>query len=67
MGTLSKSQFARRLHVSPARVTQLIAKGMPVTVDGNVDVTAALSLDRVADRPRSRVGRSVSGGETDCA
>jgi hypothetical protein len=43
METLSKSAFSRRLHVSPARVTQLIAKGMPVTPDGKVDVAEALT------------------------
>ena len=43
METLSKSAFSRRLHVSPARVTQMIAKGMPVTPDGKVDVAEALN------------------------
>jgi len=43
MKTLSKSQFARRLHVSPPRVSQLIAKGMPTTPEGRVDVAQALA------------------------
>jgi hypothetical protein len=42
METLLKSEFAKRVHVSKARVSQMIAMGMPLTADGKVDVTAAL-------------------------
>jgi plasmid maintenance system antidote protein VapI len=34
METLLKSEFAKRLHVSKARVSQMIQKGMPVTAEG---------------------------------
>ena len=39
----SKSAFARRIGVSPARITQLISRGMPVRADGRIDVSDALS------------------------
>jgi len=38
-----KSQFAKRIHVSPGRVSQLIAQGMPVLPDGRIDVPSALN------------------------
>jgi plasmid maintenance system antidote protein VapI len=42
METLLKSEFAKRVHVSKARVSQMIAMGMPLTADSRVDVKAAL-------------------------
>lgn len=41
---ISKSAFARELGITPARITQLIAKGagMPVRKDGKIDRQAAL-------------------------
>ena len=42
METLLKAEFAKRVHVSKVRVSQMIAMGMPLTADGKVDVTAAL-------------------------
>lgn len=38
-----KSEFARRIGVSPGRITQLIAKGLPVRTDGFIDIEAALA------------------------
>ena len=43
MEAILKSEFAKRLHVSKARVSQMVAQGMPVTADGKVDVPAALN------------------------
>jgi ribosomal protein L17 len=43
METLLKSEFAKRLHVSKARVSQMVQKGMPVTAAGKVDVAEALN------------------------
>jgi plasmid maintenance system antidote protein VapI len=43
METLLKSEFAKRLHVSKARVSQMVQKGMPVTAEGKVDVAEALN------------------------
>ena len=43
MEAILKSEFAKRLHVSKARVSQMVAKGMPLTADGKVDVPAALN------------------------
>jgi hypothetical protein len=40
-GTMSKSSFARLIGVTPGRVSQLIAKGMPTEPDGTVDVAKA--------------------------
>jgi len=39
----TKAAFARRVGVSSARVSQLINRGMPVRVDGLVDVAVALA------------------------
>jgi hypothetical protein len=43
MEAILKSEFAKRLHVSKARVSQMVAQGMPVTADGKIDVPAALN------------------------
>jgi plasmid maintenance system antidote protein VapI len=43
METLLKSEFAARLHVSKARVSQMIQMGLPLTTDGKVEVSAALN------------------------
>lgn len=36
--TLSKSQFARKVSLSPGRISQLIKKGLPTELDGKIDV-----------------------------
>jgi hypothetical protein len=38
---LKKSELAEELHVSCSRVTQFIQRGMPVRVDGRVDLRPA--------------------------
>jgi hypothetical protein len=43
METLLKSEFAARLRVSKARVSQMIQMGLPLTADGKVEVSAALN------------------------
>jgi hypothetical protein len=43
METLLKSEFAARLRVSKARVSQMIQMGLPLTTDGKVEVSAALN------------------------
>ncbi len=43
MEPILKSEFAKRLSVSQARVSQMVAQGMPVTADGKIDVPAALN------------------------
>lgn len=39
----SKSSFAARTGLSPGRISQLIAEGLPVGGDGSIDVEAGLS------------------------
>jgi len=39
--TLNKSEFASRLGLSKARVSQLVKAGLPLTIDGRVPVVAA--------------------------
>jgi hypothetical protein len=39
----SKSAFAARTGLSPGRISQLIAEGLPVEADGSIDVEAGLS------------------------
>ena len=39
----SKSAFAARTGLSPGRISQLIAEGLPVEADGGIDVEAGLS------------------------
>ena len=43
MEALLQSESAKRLHVSNARVSQMIQKGMPVPAEGKVDVAEALN------------------------
>ena len=40
---VSKAEFARQLHVSRARISQLSERGMPVRADGRIDCDAALT------------------------
>lgn len=56
----SKSAFAARVDLSPARISQFIAKGMPLTSDGKVPVAAALGWLRAEVRPNG--GRPLGGG-----
>lgn len=54
----TKADFARRVGLSRPRITQLAAKGLPVTPDGKVDVGAALEwMSRELD-PTQRVAQS---------
>lgn len=54
----TKAAFARRVGLSRPRITQLAAKGLPVTPDGKVDVGAALEwMSRELD-PTQRVAQS---------
>jgi hypothetical protein len=39
----SKTAFAARTGLSPGRISQLIAEGLPVASDGSIDVEAGLS------------------------
>ena len=39
----TKAEFARRIGVSSARISQLINRGMPVRVDGRIDVAGTLA------------------------
>lgn len=39
----TKAEFARRVGLSKARISQLIGRGMPVQSDGKIDVSAALT------------------------
>ncbi|MEJ1161779.1 hypothetical protein [Prosthecomicrobium sp. N25] len=36
-GTLTKRDFGKRIGVSPTRMTQLVAEGLPIEPDGRVD------------------------------
>ena len=48
---LRKSAFALRIGVSPGRVSQLIARGLPVTPDGLIDVASGIAWCRRNVRP----------------
>jgi hypothetical protein len=43
---ISKSQLARRICVSPGRVSQLLRQGLPERTDGLIDEDAALAWCR---------------------
>lgn len=76
---LTRSEFARRIGVSPGRITQLIDRGLPFEVDDRIDLTAGLAwcrrnidpLGRRADlRDRTEASdeaarRTVEGWERD--
>ena len=58
MTDLSKSAFARRLGVSPARVSQYISQGLPVTRAGLVNIEAGEAWVLANVGTRSRRGRT---------
>ncbi|WP_242219422.1 DNA packaging protein [Shinella zoogloeoides] len=58
--SLSKSGFAKAVNVSPGRVSQMIAKGLPVEADGKIDVARGrLWINENVD-----VGRSAAQGQS---
>lgn len=60
-GTETRAAFARRIGVSRQRVTQLVANGLPLTVDGKrVDVAAALAWVERLDPARRAAGRMAT-------
>jgi|GEM_PF-2472778 len=56
---ISKTEFARRLGLSPGRVSQLIQAGMPVRDDGKIDEAEARSWYETNTDPSRRRGRAV--------
>lgn len=61
--TEKKSAFARRIGVSPGRITQLIAKGLPVRDDGALDIAAALAwVDQHLDQSRRLAAKTRPDG-----
>lgn len=56
----TRLDFAAKLGVSRARVTQLVAEGMPSTDDARIDVDAAFAWIRANCSPDSKVYRAVA-------
>ncbi|KAA1054685.1 hypothetical protein [Azospirillum argentinense] len=57
--TETKTAFSQRVGLSKARVSQLVAKGLPCTESGQVDVRAALDwMSRTLD-PTQRMAQAV--------
>lgn len=54
----TKAAFARRIGVTPQRITQLVDRGMPVRPDGRIDVNTALAwLDENLDTSKRAGGK----------
>ena len=61
----SKAAFARRINVSAARISQLVSRGMPVRLDGRIDVAAALAWleDNLDTSKRTGGSKTASAGK----
>ena len=59
---LSKTEFAKRVGLTPARISQLISEGLPVRMDGKVNTTKAEAWinDNLDPRRREAAGRPPS-------
>lgn len=62
----TKAGFARRVNLSPQRITQLVERGMPVREDGKIDVAEASAwMDENIDPSRRGKGKiEGKGGPT---
>lgn len=60
---VSKAEFARRLSVTPARVSQLLKQGLPVTEDGRIPAREAMAWVRRSILPQN--GAVPTSGESD--
>lgn len=60
--TISKAELARRLGITPARVSQLVHAGLPVGPDGRVDEAEARAWYEANIDPSRRRGRPVASG-----
>ena len=70
MEPILKAQFAARLKVSKARVTQMVQMGMPTTPEGKINVPDALAwIEEHIDssHQRSRGQRAAAAGAPDAA
>ena len=56
-----KSHFAKRVGISPARVTQLLAQGLPVTDDALIPVRMAMSWMKDRLNPVAQAGQPTRG------
>jgi phage terminase Nu1 subunit (DNA packaging protein) len=65
MTEVSKSAFARHLGVSPARVSQYISQGLPVTWAGLVNIEAGVAWVLANVGTRSRRGRTKVRAEAE--
>ena len=60
-GTDSKAEFATRIGVTKGRISQLIAQGLPVRADGQIDIETGLAwIENNLDATR----RNKGGGTT---
>lgn len=60
----SKAAFAHRVGVSRARITQLVAQGLPVLSDGSIDVEAGLRWMEQNLDPAKRKLNTLNGEAT---
>lgn len=58
---LSKSSFARRLGVSPGRVSQLVERGLPVEYDDRIDPARGLAWCAENVRQQGRIAPMLQG------
>lgn len=69
--SLSKSQFAKAMKISPGRVSQLINSGLPVEADGKIDVARGriwiqenVDANRSAAQKQHELGFDLPGPST---
>jgi len=63
-GSVSKSDFARKIGVTKSRISQLVAQGMPVLPTGRIDPAAALvwiknNIDPSRRQPRGQIAAAT--------
>lgn len=60
--TLSKSEFARVVNLSPGRITQMVKAGMPVEPDGKIDIARGkIWMQENIDQRRSAAQAQAQG------
>jgi len=64
MGIVSKAEFARQLHVSRARVSQMSGQGMPLTPGGRVNMKDAIAwMEAHVDMGHGRFSATIPDGQ----
>jgi len=67
MEIVSKAEFARQLHVSRARVSQMSGQGMPLTLGGRVNMKDAIAwMEAHVDMGHGHFSATIPDGQGSC-